>query len=65
MIHCAAAGLTALCCFFNCCRQKPDQSVLGVCFVVGILHSVSRKGRGRLPRDKQMMVIYGVPDGHV
>lgn len=50
---------------FNCCRQKPDQSVLGVCFIVGILCSVSHKVRGHSSRDKQMMTIYGVPDGGV
>lgn len=65
MIHCAAAGLTALCCFFNCCRQKQDQSGLDVCFVVGILRSVSHKGREHSPRDKQLMAIYGVSDGRV
>lgn len=37
VIHCAAAELTALCWLFNCCRQKADQSVLGVCFIVVIL----------------------------
>lgn len=42
VIHCAAAELTALCWLFNCCRQKPDQSVLGVCFIV-ILHCQSQR----------------------
>lgn len=28
---------------FNCCRQKPDQSVLGVCFIVVILRRQSQR----------------------
>lgn len=43
LIHCAAAELTALCCLFNCCRQKPDQSVLGVCFIVVILRRQTQR----------------------
>lgn len=50
--------------FFSCCRQKSDQSVSGVCFIACILHSVSHKGKGHSTRDKQMMAIRDVPDGH-
>lgn len=51
VIHRAAAGLTALSCFFNCCRQKPDQSALGVCFIVSILCCQSQK-QGTLTQRK-------------
>lgn len=63
LCHCWAHS--SLLAFSSCCRQKADQSVLGVCFIVSVLRSASHKGRGRSPRDKQMMVIYGARYGGV
>lgn len=40
---CCCWTRSSLLLFFSCCRQKSDQSVLGVCFIAGILHCQSQR----------------------